>query len=199
MGRGGGRPAVHRAGPRRPRPGRGRQRVHRLRVLVGTPDTRARPPGGRRGRQGGGGERDELRCPDRDGERARGPRAGSPALPRPGQVRQLRHGGRDERAAAGEGLHGSKQDREVRGGLPRAYGRPAGRGRLRRHVARRAGQRGRDGLLRQGHADGPLQQASRPISTATRGRSPASSSSRSRETWGWCRLSPGSWRACGSR
>ena len=36
------------------------------------------------------------------------------------------------------------------GRLSRAYGRPAGRGGLRRAVARRAGQRGCDGLVRSG-------------------------------------------------
>ena len=128
----GGDPLFIERGLRTSGPGRGRQRVHRLRVLVGSPDTRACPPGGGGSGQGGGGERDELRGPDRDGERARRPGPERPALSRPGQVCQLRHGGRDERPAAGEGLHGAKQDREVRGRLPRAYGRPAGRGGLRR-------------------------------------------------------------------
>ena len=61
---------------------------------------------------------------------------------------QLRHGGDDERAAAGARLHGAEQDRQVRRLLPRPRRQPAHQGRLRRGDARPAGQPGRAGQRR---------------------------------------------------
>ena len=83
----------------------------------------------------GGGARHQLRRADRGGGGAGADGRRGRAVDGDGALRQLRHRGDDERPAPGPRLHRPRQDRQVRGLLPRPRRRPAGAGRLRRRDA----------------------------------------------------------------
>ena len=113
---------------------------------------------------------------------------------------QLRHRGLDERPAPRARGNRPRQGREVRGRLPRTRGWPARRGRLRARDAGDPGQPGRDRGAGGRHAgralERPRRRSRRPCPDI---RSPRSSASRSRRTWGWSRRMPASSSSCASR
>ena len=124
--------------------GRGRQRVHRLRDVVGAAHPRACAARPREGAGRRRARRHELRRaePARSGPRRARPRAD--AVDRAGAVRQLRHRSDDERGARGAGGHRPRPHPQVRRVLSRPRGRLPREGRLRRADARHADQPRRD-------------------------------------------------------
>ena len=181
-----------------PRLGRRRQRVRRLRLVVGAHDPRLGPPRGRR--------------PPARSRSTCGTSFGAPtelevelarlicearAVGRARAHGQLGHRGHDERRARGPRLHRAREGRQVHRLLPRPRGRVPGGGRQRRAHAGAARQprrhQGDDGR----HAARRVQRrrgARRAVRRARRARSPRSSSSRWPATWASCRRSRASSR-----
>ena len=152
LSRGGRQPALHRARRGIAHLRRGRQRVHRLRRLLGT--AAARPPSS--GDPPRPGMRAHYRHQFRRAHRGRG-RTGrghlrSRALHRDGAPGEFGHRSHHVRHRRGPRIHRPRPDRQVRGLLSRARRFPAGEGRLGRRHPRNRRHRGRpQGVLRHHH------------------------------------------------
>jgi hypothetical protein len=126
---------------------------------VGAADSRPRAA---RPRQGGCVSRavgDELRRAEPARARAWRARPRAHAVPRACAVRQLRHGGGDERHPGRPGVHTAGQDRQVRRVLPRSRGCVPGQGRLGRDHPRHPDEPGGSGSRDGRHAPRALQRS----------------------------------------
>ncbi len=198
---------------RRPRQGRTglghrRQRVHRPAhgLRAGDPRPRRRARGRLRERADAAGR--QLLAHERGRGPGDGARQGAQPVGREGAHDRVRHRGDDARDADRARVHGSRQDREVRGPVPRRPRLRPDQRRAQRHE--RAGRRGepRRAALGPGHPGrgrgddhpGPLQQhrlPAPPVRARRRARSPRSSSSPSSATPRGSCPSRASTRRCG--
>ena len=137
-----------RAPVHQPRPGgqdlgRGRQRIHRLRRVLGPHDPGTQPPGRHPGGHPGPGKRRFLRRPHRSRNHPGQDARLGHAVHGNGPAGQFRHRGDHERGAVGPRVHRTVPHREVRRLLSRARRRHAGRRRFRRGHAGHPRQPGR--------------------------------------------------------
>ena len=170
---------LRRSWRRRPRLGHRRQRVHRPAHGLRPGDPRTRRRARRRLRQRADAQGRQLLAHERGRGPGDGAGQGADRLGRQGADDRLRHRGHDARDADRARLHRAREDREVRGPVPRRPRLRADQRLARRHVrARRRGQPGpagvgsRDpGRRRRHDHPGPLQQHRLPApAVRARGR-----------------------------
>ena len=122
--------AVHPAGGGRAHLGHRRQRVHRLRGVVGADGRWARSSESRRSRTRGSGARHELRGADGSRNRTGRTRLRAGAVNREAAVCLQRHRSNDERHPPGARRDRARRDHQAGRLLPRRVGFAAGQGRL---------------------------------------------------------------------